>query len=296
MTTVNATYAARAKYYDSIEGFNIKRAPIPPHIFRKERDLALDAGTATGLVPLDLGAMLGTRFAATTPLILARYARIRPGEWLDTKFAASGEIYHVMRGRGETRAGTDRLEWDTGDIFPLPGGRGATHTAATDTVLWIVTNEPALAFERAQPPTPGTSPMPVVYYPADEIRRQLEAIHRRPDADSLPGKSVAFGCAGTDEERTILPSFTLAMNSLAPGDVQRAHRHNAIAVTLIVDAAGCYSMIDGARLDWEPGTVMITPPGAMHSHHNEGSALARFLIVQDGGMHYHCRTMGFSYT
>ncbi len=40
---------------------------------------------------------------------------------------------------------------------------------------------------------------------------------------------------------------------------------------------------------------MITPPAAMHSHHNEGDELALFLIVQDGGLYYHCRTMGFSY-
>ncbi len=40
---------------------------------------------------------------------------------------------------------------------------------------------------------------------------------------------------------------------------------------------------------------MITPPTELHSHHNEGRALALFLIVQDGGLYYHCRTMGFSY-
>ncbi len=31
------------------------------------------------------------------------------------------------------------------------------------------------------------------------------------------------------------------------------------------------------------------------SHHNEGDRLARFLIVQDGGLHHHTRTMGGSY-
>ena len=40
---------------------------------------------------------------------------------------------------------------------------------------------------------------------------------------------------------------------------------------------------------------MITPPADAHSHHNDGDHLARFLIVQDGGLHYHTRTMGFSY-
>jgi gentisate 1,2-dioxygenase len=41
--------------------------------------------------------------------------------------------------------------------------------------------------------------------------------------------------------------------------------------------------------------VLITPPAHLHSHHNEGRERATFLIVQDGGLHYHTRTMGFSY-
>jgi hypothetical protein len=39
----------------------------------------------------------------------------------------------------------------------------------------------------------------------------------------------------------------------------------------------------------------VTPPGAPHSHHNDGDRRALFLIVQDGGLHYHARTMGFSF-
>src|SRR5438132_13851906 len=114
---VATKYTERAKYYDSIDGFNIKRAAIPAHVFRNEREDEFDPKARTGVVPLDLSAALGTRFPATTPLILGRYARIRAGEWLDTHFVASGEIYYVMQGAGETRAGADRLEWEAGDIF-----------------------------------------------------------------------------------------------------------------------------------------------------------------------------------
>jgi len=295
-TRVETEYTKRAKYYDSIDGFNIKRTPVPAHVFRAERDRACDPAAPTGIVPLDLATTLGTPTPATTPLILARYVRIRAGESIDTRFVASGEIYYVMRGAGETRRGRDRLAWDAGDVIGWPGGGTSSHTASEDALLWVATNEPALAFEHAQAPAPGRAPIPIVHYPGDEIRRQLDAIHARPDADALPGKSINFGCAGVHEERTILPSFTLAMNSLAPGDVQRAHRHNAVAVTLVIAGAGCYSMIDGARIAWEPEAVMLTPPGAAHSHHNEGDERALFLIVQDGGLYYHCRTMGFSYT
>jgi gentisate 1,2-dioxygenase len=53
--------------------------------------------------------------------------------------------------------------------------------------------------------------------------------------------------------------------------------------------------VGGRRVDWQPHAVMITPPADVHSHHNDGDHLALFLIVQDGGLHYHTRTMGFSY-
>lgn len=289
-------YARRARYYSSADGFNIKLPRIPAHVFTAERDAALAAGTPTGLLPLDLGGALGCPFPATTPLILARYARIRPGEKLETRFVASGEIYHVMRGSGESAWGTEAVQWEAGDIFCLPGGLPVTHRAReSDCVLWVATNEPQLAFERAQAPAPGTAPIEPVHYPAAAIHRELERVHALQAEKTMTGKAVTFSSAALEHQRTVLPSLTLAMNSLLPGESQRPHRHNAVAVTLVVEGRRCYSMIDGARVDWQPDTVMITPPADVHSHHNEGDRLARFLIVQDGGLHYHCRTMGFSY-
>lgn len=295
-TTVETVYTRRARYYSSADGFNIKRPRIPAHVFVAERDRALDPGAPTGLVALDLGRALGLDFPATTPLILARYARIRAGEMLTTRFAASGEIACVMAGAGVSHVDGETLAWEAGDVFCLPGGRAVTHAAGrTDCLLWIVTNEPELAFERLEPPAPGNAPVPVVHYPAAEIRRQLDRVHALPPETTMTGKAVTFGNVLLDGQRTCLPSLTLALNSLLPGESQRPHRHNAVAVTLVGRGARCYSMIDGTRVDWQPDAVMITPPGDLHSHHNEGDELALFLIVQDGGLHYHCRTMGFSY-
>ncbi|MBI3455756.1 MAG: cupin domain-containing protein [Candidatus Rokubacteria bacterium] len=294
----SSAYAANARYLSSLDGFNIKRPPIPPHVFRAERDRALSPTTPTGLIPLDLGARLELDGPATTPLILARYARIRAGETLETRLKASTELYYVITGTGQTvfgRDGAEAITWGSGDVFGLPGGGVVRHGAGpSDAILWVVTNEPQLAFERCEPPGPGQGPVEAVHYPAEEIRRRLYDVYRDPRGDRMPGKSVNFGNAALERTRTTTPSFTLAMNSLLPGEMQRAHRHNAVAVSLVVAGERCYSMIDGARADWEPNTVMITPPTLLHSHHNEGTELALFLIVQDGGLYYHCRTMGFS--
>ena len=56
-----------------------------------------------------------------------------------------------------------------------------------------------------------------------------------------------------------------------------------------------YSLIDGERKDWAPWATTITPPTSVHSHHNDGPEKAMFLIVQDGGLYYHARAMGFEF-
>jgi gentisate 1,2-dioxygenase len=287
---------ANARYLTSLDGFNIKHPAVPAHAFRAERDRALAADAPTGLVPLDLSSILGLGYPATTPFILSRYARIRAGETLDTAFRASTELYHVIRGSGTTQGGgAEPLAWQAADTFCLPGGARARHVAAEDTVLWITTNEPQLHFEGLEPPAPGHGPIRPALYPMAEIRRRLLGVYLDPRGAAMPGKSINLGNIAIESSRTTTPSFTLALNSLLPGESQRGHRHNAVAVTLVLAGERCYSLIDGERADWEPLTVMITPPTAFHSHHNEGRELALFLIVQDGGVYYHCRTMGFSY-
>src|SRR5712691_8914264 len=95
------------------------------------------------------------------------FRSVRAGEKLETRFAASGEIYYVISGGGESAWGAEALAWEAGDIFCLAGGQAVTHRARErDCLLWIVTNEPELAFERARPPARGEAPIQPVHYPA----------------------------------------------------------------------------------------------------------------------------------
>ena len=132
--------AANARYLSSLDGFNIKRPPVPAAVFLAERDRALDPRTPTGLIALDLRARLGLPYPATTPLVLARYARIRRGKRLATELRASTELYYALRGSGRTRfgpGGGEAIEWTPGDVFGLPGGGPVEHVAGpADAVLW----------------------------------------------------------------------------------------------------------------------------------------------------------------
>ncbi|MEJ1975761.1 MAG: cupin domain-containing protein [Acetobacteraceae bacterium] len=205
-----------------------------------------------------------------------------------------GVIHYVITGSGRTDCAGETNEWGPGDVFILPGGMDHRHHAgAEDAVLWLVTNEPLLALERMQAPVPGDAPTRVVHYPAAEIAHQMEAIYTMGGVDA--GRAVMFSSDAQEHSRNILPTLTLAMNSLPPGQSQRAHRHNSVAVALVIAGENCHSLVDGRRKDWSPYATTVTPPTSVHSHVNEGSSRALFLIVQDGGLYHHARAMGFSF-
>lgn len=293
---VDTAYTRRARYFDSANAFNLKRPPVPCHQFLDERDRALDPATGTGLIPLDLSDRMGIPFPATTPLILTRYARICAGERLTTRLKASGELYYVIKGSGETRNGADTIAWGPGDVLCLPGGGETTHTAGPeDAVLWMITNEPELAFEHLEPPAAENAVTGAVHYPAAEIDHQLERVQQKLQGQKIAGLALVLSSAEQAASRNILPSLTLAMNQLPPHDFQRPHRHNSAAITLNIKSKDCHSMVGGRKVDWREHAVMVTPPGEVHSHHNDGDEQMTCLIVQDGGLYYHCRTMGFQY-
>jgi len=286
----------RARYFDSSNAFALKYPPVPCHQFLAERDRALDPATGTAVIPLDLSAELGTGFAATTPLILTRYLRIRAGEELTTRLKASGELYYVIAGSGVTEKGAERIAWGPGDVLCLPGGGATTHRAGdVDGVLWEISNEPELAFEHLEPPAPENAVTGAVHYPAAEIADQLERVGEKLKGQKIAGLALVFSSVDQARARNVLPSLTLAVNQLPPGDFQRPHRHNSAAITLSIRGKGCHSMIGGRRVDWQEHAVMVTPPAEVHSHHNHGDEQMVCLIVQDGGLYYHCRTMGFEF-
>ena len=197
----------------------------------------------------------------------------------------------MIEGSGASVVGDERIGWAAGDVFLLPGLPIASHHAATDAVLWVVTNEPQLALDGSRPPLAGL----VAHYPAAEIERQLAVITAAGSNATTSGHALIFSSEGLEAARNILPSLTLSLNTLPPGAAQRAHRHNSAAITLILRGPNSYSMVDGIRAAWREGATMVTPAGAAHSHHNGSNAQAWFLIVQDGGLYYHARTMGFAF-
>jgi gentisate 1,2-dioxygenase len=296
MTAIESAFTNRARCISVEQGFNIKRPELAPCRFDAERELAFDSQADSGVILLDKRDVLQTPFPATSPLLLAKFLRIRAGTQLGTMLNASGEIYYVMQGTGRTTQRGQVLNWAHGDIFCLPGGKASVHeSVGNDCVLFCVTDEPMLAFERVRPADAGNGPIEPVHYPADRIASELEQLARRELPPETPGRALFLTSERMAAERTCLPSLTLTLNLVLPGESQRPHRHSAAAVVLITEGGTCRSAIGDRSYPWDRHSVFLTPPNAEHSHVNDGDEPAVALIVQDGGLHYHCRTMGFQF-
>ena len=281
---------ARARFFNSGNAFNVKLPEVPAQRFLPPLEMEF------GVRDCDQSDALGCDSPATTPLMLARYLRVAADEVLPLDVHATGSVWYVISGSGRVDAVADCFVFGAGDVFLLPGAADYKLAAgAAGALLWVVGNEPQLAFERAQPADPANATVDAVHYPAEEIERQLALILSMGTRDETSGRALIFSSDRQAAARNLTPTLTLSFNTLQPHTHQRSHRHNSAAVTLVVQGEGCHSMVGAAHCPWEPWATLVTPPGAPHSHHNAGTQGARFLIVQDGGLHYHARTMGFEF-
>jgi len=96
---------------------------------------------------------------------------------------------------------------------------------------------------------------------------------------------------------------------LPAGQEQRPHRHQSVALDLILDApaSGCYTLlgtrldergeiVDPIRVDWQAGGAFTTPPGMWHAHYNETDTPAHLIPVQDAGLQTYLRSLDIKFT
>ncbi|MBR0784786.1 cupin domain-containing protein [Bradyrhizobium iriomotense] len=291
----NAQRAAR--YYNSGTAFQIEQSAVPPATFVDEAKRALDPDALTAVICCDSSSALGLKAPATAPNVLARYVVIRPGEQLELAAEASTMIFYCITGSGQIGDQEAILEWQTGDVFLMPGGKAICLRSRGDrnTVLWVVGDDPLVRFMDLNAKAPTNSSISPVHYPAKDIRRQIDLIYSAQQEPDTAGRAVIFSSDNHDKSRNIAPVLTLALNTLDPDTETRPHRHNSVAVMLVLEGESCRSSVDGNIKEWSKLSTTVTPPFAWHSHHNNGKVRAELLIVQDGGMFTHSRVNGFSF-
>ncbi len=274
--------------------------PVPLRRF----PAALHGGTATRTVALDLSDVLGTTWPATGPSLLARFVCMAAGDDVDVLPDATSTLAYCLRGRGGTEVEgpgmSGYVAWRAGDVVTIPGGIRARHRADEDAVLYQVDDSPLLAYLGVRPSVPRFSP---TLFDGERVRERLARVAAEPDAAGRNRVAVLLGNARNDQTLTATHTLWAMLGVLPEGQVQRPHRHQSIALDLIVDCRpGCFTLVgeeigpDGAivdpeRVDWEPGGAFVTPPGLWHSHHNTSGAPAHLLPVQDAGLHTYLRSL-----
>ena len=79
-------------------------------------------------------------------------------------------------------------------------------------------------------------------------------------------------------------SFFATMTAAGPNFTGPAHKHVSAAINYILDGSG-YSIVDGVRLDWAAGDIMLSAPGwAPHGHATKDDG-AVILTIQDHPLH-----------
>ncbi len=258
----------------------------------------------TRVIPFDLSDTLVCESSATSPNLFAAFIRIEPGKQIHTAVNATSELYYVIRGSGVSSRKSLSMQWKAGDFFVVPSGSELTHSAAVDSALYWINDEPLLRYLGVTATSERFSP---TLYKAEDCERELARIAG--DPASSDRNRIAVLLANKNFPQTMTVTHTLwAMFGLLPkGAVQQPHRHNSVALDLILDCKpGCYTlvsrdlgqdgqMINPVRQDWKPYSAFVTPPNLWHSHHNESGEDARLIPIQDAGLQTYMRTLNIEF-
>jgi hypothetical protein len=151
--------------------------------------------------------------------------------------------------------------------------------------LYWVTDEPLMDYLGVKPN--GKKFEPTLFKRERMLAEVQEIAHAQPAGGKEHNRlGVLLGNKACDQTKTLTHVLWSLLNSIPGQTVQRAHRHNSVALDLAVFAKeGVYTLmgkeindngdiIDPIRCDWVPGGVFVTPPGWWHSHHNESDEVA----------------------
>jgi len=296
-----ADLTADARYFEYTRAANPIGAGITPRIPLERFPASLHRSGPTAVIPLDLSRPLGVAGGpATSPGLLASFVRIEAGGQVATAPNATSELYYALSGRGFSAVNGRLVAWGRGDVLTLPAGSASVHYADADAVLYWVHDEPLLRYLGVEARTARFRP---TRYPAERSLAELDAIARAPHATDRNRLSVLLANAENPQTLTVTHVLWAMVGLLPAGQVQPPHRHQSVALDLIIDCPpGCFTevgdriddggrIVDPVRVDWEPGGAFVTPPGTWHAHHNPSGSDAHLIPVQDAGLQTYLRSL-----
>ncbi|KAG0631358.1 hypothetical protein M758_1G247100 [Ceratodon purpureus] len=310
--TVNATWDHSTNIFEYTSSANPDMIPIPI----QKLDATEHMSGPSRVTALDISKEIGIQdYPATSPNLLASFVRICVGESVTTNACATSQAFYVIHGRGRSQSGLGVVEWSTGDLFVLPSSSEempCTHFCLGDEEagsggagLYWVSDAPLLSYLGVVPKVQKFKP---AYFSRKLLLDNVENVRHEPGAKHRNRLGILLGNKLTPETKTLTHVLWSLLNVLPPGEVQRPHRHNSVALDLAVKAApGTYTLMgkeldshgwvkDPIRADWTTGSIFITPPGWWHSHHNDSQEEAWVLPIQDAGLYTHQRTLDIRFS
>ena len=296
----------KARFFDYREAANPVRKGLTEPISYRQWGPALHSSGPTAILPLDTSADLGCLAPATSPGLAASFIRLEAGDQLAASARATSSLFFVLRGHGQVeRPGSDlgralRRPWGEGDLFVLPAGSVPTLSAETTSVLYWVHDGPLLSYLGVKPSEPRFE---ATFYRGERLKAELGSLMEDPSSQRSNRLSILLANADLPASRTVSHTLWAMYGAVRAGSCQPPHRHQSVAIDLIIDCdPGCYTLVgtslgeDGAihnptRINWEPGGVFVTPPGHWHAHVNESGRLAHLLPIQDAGLHTYLRSL-----
>lgn len=310
LSTPGNALQSKARLFDYRAAANPVRKgltePIPLHRWGPE----LHRSGPSGVIPLDLSTALGlapsTLGPATSPALAAHFIRIQSGEGVKAAANATSSLFFVLEGSGHChRSGTPEAEaltipWSQGDLFVLPSGEAPLLQATSTSVLYWVHDAPLLSYLGVTPSVPRFC---ATHYPGTWLEAELNTLASDPSSAKSNRLSLLLGNSDLPATRTVTHVLWAMYGRVPAGAVQPPHRHQSVALDLIVACdPGAYTLVgselnaDGTihnpkRIDWQAGGAFITPPGLWHSHVNESGRAATLLPIQDAGLHTQLRSL-----
>jgi gentisate 1,2-dioxygenase len=291
-----------AMYHEYTSAVNPHLPSVPALLYSSQ----LHKEGNTRIIPFDLSEQLHCDSPATGPNVSASYLRICKGESLDTHVIASAQLFCVIRGEGSSQTEFGTIPWSEGDAFVLPAGeRSVKHTAHKDSAIYFVNDAPLLHYLGVKPIRPLFN---ATLYPSSRILSELERVDSEPSAHNRNRDAIILGNSKVKEIKSASPTLWSAFVLVRPGEIQRPHKHNSIAVDIVIKAApNCYTLLGSAvdekgniinptRVDWESGAAFVTPPGLWHGHYNESSESCMVMAAQEAGFYEHMRTLDIRFT
>lgn len=303
--------SAKALVFDYRQAANPIRHGLTEPMREHRWGAALHSQGPTAVLPLDLSAELGCVGPATSPALSANFIRILAGEAIEANANATSQLFYVWRGAGCCRRQVDGLgsalnqPWNAGDLFVLPAGGPARLEASAESVLYWVHDAPLLSFLGVSPTEARFEP---THYPGPWLRQELETLAADPSSARSNRLSLLLANRDLPTSRTVTHTLWAMLGMVPDGAVQPPHRHQSVALDLVIDCdPGCATLSgselneDGTirnpvRMDWEPGAAFVTPPGLWHSHVNESGRSSMLLPIQDAGLHTYLRSLDIRFS